>query len=85
MEEGKRIRGEEVGRKKEGEEESKLEIERGLEEDTLEERRFCDFFFLSRRPNTSCIGKVGKTDMGLICSDLERQRNGKGREESERL
>ena len=52
-------------REKEGEEESKLEIERGLEEDTPEERRFCYFFFLSRRPNTSCIGKVGKTDLGL--------------------
>ena len=52
-------------KEKEGEEESKLEIERGLEEDTLEERRFCYFFFISRRPNTSCIGKVGKTDLGL--------------------
>ena len=52
-------------REKEGEEESKLEIERGLEEDTPEERRFCYFLLLSRRPNTSCIGKVGKTDLGL--------------------
>ena len=41
------------------------EIERGLEEDTPQERRFCYFFLLSRRPNTSCIEKVGKTDLGL--------------------
>ena len=36
-----------IKKEKEGEDERKLEIERGLEEDTPEERRFCNFFFSS--------------------------------------